>query len=80
MDFANQISGAALCEGTGKEAQSYLFSDKVQITEKVENWLNNDMIGRTGMVDSFNVSLSASFIRKKSWEKRCVKLKDQFDE
>ena len=27
--------------------------------------LNNDMIGRTGMVDSFNVSLSASFIRKK---------------
>ena len=31
----------------------------------VENWLHNDMIGRTGMEDSFNVSLSASFIRKK---------------
>ena len=25
----------------------------------------SNMIGRTGMVDSFNVSLSASFIRKK---------------
>ena len=33
--------------------------------DPVENWLNNDMIGRKGMVDSFNVSLSASFIRRK---------------
>ena len=36
------------------------------LTDLVENWLNNDMIGRKGMVDSFNVSLSSSFIRKKS--------------
>ena len=28
----------------------------------VENWLNNDMIGETGMVDNFDVSLSSSFI------------------
>ena len=31
---------------------------------------HHDMIGRTGLVDSFNVSLSASFIRKKRQQKR----------
>ena len=35
------------------------------LTDLVENWLNNDMIGETGMVDNFDVSLSSSFIRKK---------------
>ena len=32
---------------------------------KTVYWLNNDMIGKTGMVDSFSVSLSSSFFRKK---------------
>ena len=35
------------------------------LPDLVENWLNNDMIGETGMVDNFDVSLSSSFIRKK---------------
>ena len=37
---------------------------KIKI-DLVENWLNNDMFGKTGMVDSFDVSLSSSFIKKK---------------
>ena len=31
---------------------------------------NNDMIGETGMVDNFDVSLSSSFIRKKRQQER----------
>ena len=42
----------------------YLKS-RVHTADPMENWLINDMIGRTGLVDSFNVSLSTSFIRKK---------------
>ena len=37
----------------------------VQVTVVVQLSINMDMIGGTGMVDSFNVSLSASFITKK---------------
>ena len=36
----------------------------------MENWLNNDMIGETGMVESFDVSLCLSFIRKKRQQER----------
>ena len=35
------------------------------MSDLVENWLNNDMIGETGMVENFDVSLCLSFIRKK---------------
>ena len=42
------------------------------LTDLVENWLNNDMIGETGMVENFDVSLCSSFIRKKR-QQCCVK-------
>ena len=40
------------------------------LTDLVENWLNNDMIGETGMVENFDVSLCLSFIRKKRQQER----------
>ena len=36
----------------------------IDMLDLVENWLNNDMIGETGVVENFDVSLSSSFIRK----------------
>ena len=67
-DKGEVITSAALAFWHSTLQNSNFWS----LTDPVENWLNNDMhmVGRTGMVDTFNVSLSASVIRKKRQQER----------
>ena len=59
----------SFCQSTSQKVKRKIKTFELSpeiLTDLVENWLNNDMIGETGMVDKFDVSLSSSFIRKKS--------------
>ena len=56
----------------GIEEEVFCESRIKNSTDPVDKRLYNDMIGRTGIVDNFNVSLTASCIRKKDSKKESV--------